>query len=114
PWRRRLDQVADGGQRVEKEVRIDLRTKSAQLRLTRQLADLLFANFSSVSLVRDSDRIDSTSDHHGNCLECRHIVGQEAPPRAQWANGEHELRLIGGRYGDTGGHRTSQCLPRLS
>ena len=72
--RRRLNQVADRRQRVEQEVRVDLRSQRAQLRFGGELADLLFADPPVVSLAGDADRIDAASDHEGDGFEKAVVV----------------------------------------
>ena len=47
--RRRLNQIADRRQRVEEEVRVDLRAQRPQLGLGRELADLLLAQLALVA-----------------------------------------------------------------
>ena len=64
PRRRRLNQVADRRQRVEQEVRVDLRAQRAQLGFGRQLADLLLAQLALVALARDPDGVDAPRDDH--------------------------------------------------
>ena len=100
--RRRLNQVADGRQRVEQEVRVDLRPQRAQLRFCCQLADFLFANFAVVPFVGDADRVDPTCDEHGNGFQRRHVVGQQPAACTQLADRENKPRLICRRYGDAG------------
>ena len=60
--RRGLNQVADRRQRVEQEMRIDLRAQRPQLGLGGQLADLLLAQLARVALVREADRVDAAAD----------------------------------------------------
>jgi hypothetical protein len=56
--RRGLNQITDRRQRVEEEVRVSLRPQRAQLRLGRQLRDLLLAHFALVALRADADAVD--------------------------------------------------------
>ena len=105
--RRGLDQVADGGERVEQEVRVDLGAQRPQLGLAGQLADFLLAQLARVALVRDS-RIASmrrpTSD--GDRVERGVIVRQQPASADQPAHLERVVRQLGDRHVDG---RRSRC-----
>ena len=84
--RRRLDQVADGRQRVEQEVRIDLRAQRLQLGLGRQLLHLLFAQLRLVALVREADRVDAARRDPEHRVEQRLVVREQAASAGQLAD----------------------------
>ena len=69
-----LDEMADGGQRVEKKVRIDLRAQRPKLRFRGEPAHFLFANLAVVPFLRDPDRVNSSRDDHRHGLEHDQIV----------------------------------------
>ena len=109
--RRRLDQVADGRERIEQEVRIDLGAQRAQLCFGGELADFLLADFAMVPLARDPDRVDATRDTTAIASSVATIVGQERRPPLNCADGERETRRIGRRHGDTRDRRPGSGSP---
>ena len=59
-WRR-LNEIADRRERVEEEVRIDLRAQRAQLGFGHQPADFLLAELALVPFARQANRVDAVS-----------------------------------------------------
>ena len=98
--RRGLDQVADRGQRVEQEMRIDLRAQRPELRFGRELADLLLADLALVALVGDADAVDAPGGDHGDRLEGREIIGKEPPSARDFRNRNRVSRGLAGRHED--------------
>ena len=103
--RRRLDQVSDRRERIEQEMRIELRAERAQLGLRRQLADFLLAKSAIVPLGRDPDGVDATRHDHGDRFQRGEVVRQEPTASAQLADREGETWLIGRRDRDPRGRR---------
>ena len=83
PRRRRLDQVADGRQRVEEEVRIDLRAQGAQLRFGGELAVVLLAELALVTFPRDAKRVDAARDQDRDRLQA--AVSSDSSRRPPWS-----------------------------
>jgi hypothetical protein len=89
--------VNSPSERSEQEMRIDLRSERFQLGLGREPLDFLLAQLAVVSFLRQADRIDPPRDRHGNRLERRHVVGQEAASAHQRAADDRVVwRIAGG------------------
>jgi hypothetical protein len=102
PRRRCLNEVADGGQRIEQEMRIDLSPERSQLGFTRELADLLLPNFALIAFAGQTDRVDAAGHGDRDGVKRRHIVGQETAAAGQAVDLDGKSGHIRGRHDDRG------------
>src|SRR5207247_6928451 len=71
-------------------MRVDLGAECTKLRFSRQLADLLLAEFTVVTLIRNPDRVDATRDDDGNRFQGGDVVRQQTTASGQLADDRRE------------------------
>ncbi len=72
--RRSLNQVADGCQGIEEEMRIDLSAEGAELGFRRQFVHLLLVEVAHAAFVNDAHRINPPRDHHRDGFQQSEII----------------------------------------
>src|SRR4051812_18339240 len=102
-FRRGLNEVTNGGERIEQEVRIQLRPERAELGFGGKAQDLLLSGLALVTLTRDADRVDAACCGRAHVIEQGDVIREETPAGSEPRNIDEETWRLCGRHSHYGG-----------